>query len=307
MSTRHRLVFVAIPVLLVACNAISGISDYAVESDPPDSSVAPESSAPDASDAGVDAPADEDCASRPLRIAADCENDAATNAGPPMVSYIYGNDSYHCIDTTEVTTGQYQQFLTERGTTNMCGQPPECAWNTSYEPLLAVSDESLPQVGVDWCDAFMYCQWAGKHLCGTMGHVPIHPEVPAQNVESSDQANPGIDLWYAFCFDQANTYFYGPTYEPDMCNDGTDSRRMLDEVGAYPGCHGTGISTKVYDLTGNAAEWEWSCEDGGASANCAARGGSAISNLFENFECSAAVPYPRNTRGPFIGFRCCAE
>ena len=81
----------------------------------------------------------------------------------------------YCIDSTEVTNDQYLAYLKERkGDTS--GQPPQCGWNTgtyALQPLdpwpVPVGQEQFAVVGVDWCDAFAFCAYYGKRLCGRIG------------------------------------------------------------------------------------------------------------------------------------------
>ena len=79
-----------------------------------------------------------------------------------------------CVDSTEVTNEQYMAFLTAKGG-DVGGQPGACKWNSSYVPgdegvswPYIAGRASYPIVNVDWCDAFMFCNWAGKRLCGPM-------------------------------------------------------------------------------------------------------------------------------------------
>jgi hypothetical protein len=61
-------------------------------------------------------------------------------------------------------------------------------------------------------------------------------------------------------------------------------------------------SDAVYDLSGNLAEWEDSCDVGGA---CRVRGGSHTSTRSGDLGCAADERQPKTTRSDEIGFRCC--
>ena len=85
------------------------------------------------------------------------------NHGPTMVRVGTAANNF-CIDSTEVTVGQYRAFTDAKGT-DVSGQPPQCAWNATYAAASGGTDE-IPIAGVDWCDAHAFCAWAGKRLCG---------------------------------------------------------------------------------------------------------------------------------------------
>ncbi len=70
--------------------------------------------------------------------------------GPPLVPA-----GTSCIDSTEVTVGQYTAFLTAKaGDTS--GQPIECsAWNTSLVPnTWPQTGDDIPVAYANWCQAY---------------------------------------------------------------------------------------------------------------------------------------------------------
>jgi formylglycine-generating enzyme required for sulfatase activity len=68
----------------------------------------------------------------------------------------------------------------------------------------------------------------------------------------------------------------------------------------------TGGLTGLFDMSGNVAEWEDSCDAStGATDSCVARGGSFASQAAD-LQCSAAAPYARSATDASLGFRCCA-
>jgi len=78
-----------------------------------------------------------------------------------------------CIDATEVTQAQYQAFLASKNG-DTTGQPAACGWNTSFQPFAScnfapATRASQPVSGVDWCDAYAFCAWTGKQMCGRIG------------------------------------------------------------------------------------------------------------------------------------------
>src|SRR5262249_6416251 len=72
-----------------------------------------------------------------------------------------------CIDATEVTNGAYKAFLA--ASPDPSAQPAFCGWNTDYSPSSFYGPDDHPVVYVDWCDAYAYCEAAGKRLCGAIG------------------------------------------------------------------------------------------------------------------------------------------
>jgi formylglycine-generating enzyme required for sulfatase activity len=60
-------------------------------------------------------------------------------------------------------------------------------------------------------------------------------------------------------------------------------------------------------MSGNAWEWENSCEgQTGASDKCRRRGGSVF-NLVTSLDCATDDAPSRDTKTTGIGFRCCAD
>ncbi|MFW5740427.1 MAG: hypothetical protein ACOC1F_08680 [Myxococcota bacterium] len=61
------------------------------------------------------------------------------------------------------------------------------------------------------------------------------------------------------------------------------------------------------DLSGNAWEWEDSCQsETGEDDFCRVRGGS-FNSVPETQGCAEAQCYPRSFGSFFVGFRCCSE
>ena len=75
--------------------------------------------------------------------------------------------------------------------------------------------------------------------------------------------------------------------------------------GAAPDCDASAAPrSQVYDLSGNAAEWEDSCgATTGPNDFCRARGGSFLSTPNQS-RCAADFSAPRSTASRTIGFRC---
>jgi hypothetical protein len=216
----------------------------------------------------------------------------------PSIVLIQSAFAYYCIDSTEVTNGDYRAFLTDVRT-----QPPTqdawCTWNTDFEPFSAADGSTTgapeePVRGVDWCDAYAYCNWAGKHLCGLIGGGPNQ----YQNFTRADTSE-----WFNACSDYgALEYPYGTTYDARACA-GADSPRGLGAVGTLPMCK---TPTGAFDLSGNVWEWEDSCTAAtGASDTCRARGGSYETGA-ALLSCDGDSALPRSTVDATLGFRCCS-
>lgn len=218
--------------------------------------------------------------------------------GPAMVRV----DGKFCIDSTEVTHAQYKQFLDAMGGETGT-QIPACAANGTFYPdddkswTLAPGRDLYPITYVDWCDAYAFCAWAGKRLCGRIGTgAPVVQEA---------LTDPKIDEWFYACSEGGKRAFaYGATCDSNACNlelpDGSD--RGLQEVKSFPGCEGG--FPGIFDMSGNVHEWVNSCTSDEPSGSCRERS----SGFYENQSlagCAAARSHPRDYRF-HIGIRCCA-
>jgi formylglycine-generating enzyme required for sulfatase activity len=207
----------------------------------------------------------------------------------------------YCIDSTEVTVDDYIAFLSAKvGDTS--GQPPECAaWNTSFTPQgWPQSPGDVPVVGVNWCDAYMYCAWAGKRLCGG-------PDGGAAS--SGGWADPAQSEWFKACSrngDGLHDYPYGNVYDAAACNGvDRDAGKPLPSFatcqGGFPG---------VFDLSGNVFEWENACNPGGDASDhaidfCNTRGGSFRTDI-AGLRCDDGLQYTRESAPDEVGIRCCS-
>ncbi|MFO7567066.1 MAG: SUMF1/EgtB/PvdO family nonheme iron enzyme [Enhygromyxa sp.] len=201
------------------------------------------------------------------------------------------------IDGTEVTAAQYAQFLEVEFAPDYFESvlPTGCEFKTDFTPALfpANPPESIPVVGVDWCDAWAYCNWAGKHLCGSIGGGPA----PLNEVQ-----NPATNEWYQACtHGGVNNYPYGLGYDPSACNTQDAEWEQLTDVGGLPTCEGG--YPGVFDMSGNVWEWTNACNDQG---ECRRRGGSMYSNAV-NARCGIDSVRSRDFRADSQGFRCCSD
>lgn len=227
---------------------------------------------------------------------ADADADATTPACPGDAGPAGVRVDDYCIDATEVTNADYAQFV--QANVGPGGQPAGCAWNVSYVPNEAwppsANAMNRPVVSVDWCDAWAYCAWAGKRLCGAVGGGPIAAGALADSAR---------DQWYRACSGRGSSVRpYGDAYEADRCNVAA-SGGTREVVMSRPGCVG-GVAG-LYDMLGNVNEWVDSCTgDGGADDSCYVRESFYASG--EGVTCATVGTRARSSWHVGRGFRCCA-
>jgi formylglycine-generating enzyme required for sulfatase activity len=143
--------------------------------------------------------------------------------------------------------------------------------------------EARPVVGVDWCDAWSFCDWAGKRLCGALDGSQL-PFTSAGGATSE---------WSIACSRDGQRVFpYGDVVE----------------VGTMATCEG-GFAG-VRDMSGNAHEWIDACAGNG---ECALLGGGIGGHSAADMQCSSAAGIQRTLPGDDgglswireTGFRCC--
>jgi sulfatase modifying factor 1 len=216
-----------------------------------------------------------------------------------------------CIDNTEVTKGQYEEFLAASVPVDHSGR---CTFNADHLIRdyvdLATTNPDQAVAGVDWCDARDYCAWAGKRLCGKIGGGAL---------AFADHAAP-YSQWYRACSQGglARSFPYGTTSDDTAhagwCNlddaDRTPGHQAV--VGSFPQC--VLVGTNVHDLLGNVQEWTDACETNAANEAddmCKVVGGvwyfGASYTDCDFFDPSSSTGIPRNAAEKHTGFRCCAD
>jgi formylglycine-generating enzyme required for sulfatase activity len=196
--------------------------------------------------------------------------------GPAMVAL----PEVYCIDSTEVTRAQYAAWLATNPDPG--SQIDVCSWNSDFVPpegCLNIIEctgsdcDSWPQTCVDWCDAYSYCEGVGKRLCGKIGGGANDPSDFADTVKSQ---------WYNACTSGGKLAFpYGDTYDPSTCNGKefeVDDWGSPVPVASVPSCQSAEPGyAGVFDLSGNVAEFEDSCEGtSGVDDKCRVRGSGFV-------------------------------
>jgi formylglycine-generating enzyme required for sulfatase activity len=272
----------------------------------------------------------------------DCVSGACTNescACPPgMTAVPKAAGGAYCIDGAEVTKGQYNKFLTASfplsDQSGICKTAntsfvPRDAWPPATTPPAQnglAFNLSLPVHYVDWCDAHAYCKWANKQLCGKINGGPVAPASANDATESA---------WYNACSAQGQREWpYGNDFQAGKCNgmgdgepgsggygfstngdEGIYTVVLSDQAGNFTaythvGCQGGVVG--AYQMSGNVAEWEDSCDGAEADASCRLRGGSyAAEDDPTSLSCLAArteqrvPPAGQAAALADVGFRCC--
>jgi formylglycine-generating enzyme len=227
-----------------------------------------------------------------------------TGKGPLPVRVAIPDGGFYCIDSTEVTRAQYDLFLFSIPTNTHA----RCGWNPSFVPKRAwpYTNETKdhPVVGVDWCDAYAYCAWAGKELCGTVTGGPVSPGA---------RANPATAAFVHACSrGGTRTYSYGSLFDPNACNDTQYDAGGTIPVGSLPTC--VGGFDGIFDLVGNAAEWADTCDgttiDGGSDSGtddlCYAYNSGYYESDSVDLKCNITRASVRGFADSVYGFRCCA-
>lgn len=195
-----------------------------------------------------------------------------------------------CIDSTEVTIGDYRQFMvaTLDGSVDAVAPlPAACSSQDTFVPQAGwprqTFDDPLAVTEVDWCDAWAYCRFVGKRLC--------------TSAEWLDVCSGG----------GARSYAYGDTFVEERCLIGkprlTDFNPWpVERVANRPECRDPNLP--IYDLGGNAQEWTSDCVDETPDAACEVRAPGSSAPI-DQATCASTYRIARDGAGTMVGFRCC--
>jgi len=219
--------------------------------------------------------------------------------GPTTVRVSAGSHAY-CIDGTEVTNAHYAAFLAAHYSLAGSGAPGGCDQIADFTPVqdwpAMPGHDAFPVHEVTWCDAYAYCRWAGKRLCGQIGGGPLAQQYEVDATQSQ---------WFAACSGGGkHMYPYGDTYDPNACG-GKDAMSMLGIVGTHPSCVG-GFSG-LFDMSGSVWEWTDTCASDMADEFCHVRGGAYDSTQMELACSGPSRNWKRNSGANNIGLRCCFD
>jgi hypothetical protein len=185
-----------------------------------------------------------------------------------------------CIDEDEVTRAQYLEFVAA-GLDPAQQSRADCADNTSFAlhdiDVDANTDTRAFPALVDFCDAYAFCAWAGKRLCGAINAGPLDLDGGVADWKNRQWA-------YACAHGEEGRAFPYGNLPIAECG---ASQHVSEPVGSHPVCNGGYPDLK--DMAGSALEWIDACDDG-------ACGYVAV---------GACRSMGRNPRPTLNGFRCC--
>jgi formylglycine-generating enzyme required for sulfatase activity len=277
-----------------ACNSILGNENASVVLGTADAA-APVDAGPPDSPTPFDAAAQAEAEAGNAAMTGDAAA-CPSGKGPAMVNVA----DLFCIDGTEVTIAQYNQFLTAGLNPGTLGEPmPACGFNKSFAPGGPAYDPGLPitypVTGVNWCEAFAFCAWSGKRLCGAMGG--------GGPVTSATFATLQNEHYYACSAGGARMYPYGVTYSSTACNGNKPNNPGALPAGALTTCEGG--FTGLFDMVGNVEEWQNGCVGGGTSMDMCLHGTGSFD--YGTPACGYVDQNPRDYQFDDVGIRCCAN
>ncbi len=229
---------------------------------------------------------------------------ACPGTAGPIGIHVRDGIANFCIDATEVTHAQYEAFVQSAAARAVLLQLPSfCPPMPVFGAPPVADPADFPARNISWCDAWAYCRYAGKRLCGRIGGGP--------SLTTTEQATAAHDEAYFACSRGGRQALpYGDTDIPGTCDDGfPDGGANPDAspgpvaswsgcVGGYPGLH---------DMVGGVDEFYDAVErnDAGAATYFGHRGGSWMSAKADCSLHSGIDVVSAKYIG--IGFRCCAD
>ena len=210
-----------------------------------------------------------------------------TTSGTSEMARIDGPKGSYCIDVNEVTVAQMESY-DGKVLSAPPALPTRCAgkWDRWYK--VTGADPQEPAINVNWCQAWSYCNWAGKRLCRGIDGTKLATD----NGELSWVCQNGAD---------ATNRPYGNGYLAGSC-DVESGRTTPIKITTTPACHGTKPPyDAVYNLVGSVEEWSDECPD---TTHCWARGGY-FGNVSNDATCSTITNYLLDSQYASLGFRCC--
>ena len=241
--------------------------------------------------------------------------------GPKMVAVTLPGITPFCIDTTEVSQSQYVAFLDAKVDPAKQSRPRCVSMNPRFEPKVREDPGILwrdcpegvwdpanrgayPVTCVTHCDAIAYCEWAGKRLCGAIGGGPRPSDEDPAVVKNSE--------WYLACSQGGkHKYPYGDGFQAAKCDEGgktgvpTPNPPALPRTTEASACHGVEAPfDQVFEMVGNAAEWDDHCPVD--ETLCTTRGGGALAVSENGIDCATSS---ESGSGAYagVGIRCCAD
>ena len=209
------------------------------------------------------------------------------------------------IDSHEASNAEYEAFVVAATPAVLAklDLPSKCAFKKDFHPSNCRGNgvfvlPQYPATCIDWCDAYAYCKYRGKRLCGAI------------DGGSADIALQADSQWGNACSSGKNAFPYGSTFTPGKCittaDDGGGPTAPRPS-GDAKSCQGSVAG--LFDMAGNVWEWEDACEpvkDGGVAGRCRTRGGSFETPGTE-CNCTFAEVHTIDFSYGGTGVRCCAE
>jgi hypothetical protein len=165
----------------------------------------------------------------------------------------------------------------------------------------------MPQPCVDQCDAKVFCEWAGKRLCGAIGSDPL-------GIDRANLLDPAKNQWRNACSPHGSGWPYGADYDGQACN---SSDRKPQTCGgpavaaSFASCQSSDpLYDQVFDLSGNLFEWVDASQEGETwpDLRCIIMGGSYV-HYWGDVDCGdwSTLDWPCDAHHEEFGFRCCSK